>query len=258
MALPPSVSKLVLYFVTRLRVLDTAATAMVCTRISLELSAFIQFIALKVSIFAVGTHGSTVEEWYWTSEVTYIPGTVSSRVSLTTVRHTGSGCLLVDILRRQAGKRGAAFSQGSEAIADVIIFVTTCYSLRRTQYLGIVVPENIADDAARLFVGRGLEFAIPLHSFPTKPYWISFQMIGVKFCVNAVLGLLNARQIRDGKGLYEEEPSIERKPIAAAGLPSGILFNAVGTRAVSTRLTQSTQSQVCFTYPVLLLRGCES
>ncbi|KAF9231187.1 hypothetical protein BU15DRAFT_68539 [Melanogaster broomeanus] len=134
----------------------------------------------------------------------------------------------------------AALSQGSAAIADVIVFVTACYSLRRARYPAIVGAENIVDKNARLFVGRGLEFTIiqiaylyVLLAFPTKLYWISFQMVGVKFYVNAVLGFLNARQIRHGKGLYEEESSIERKPTPGAGLPSGLLFNAVDTRVMS-------------------------
>ncbi|KAF9233312.1 hypothetical protein BU15DRAFT_80245 [Melanogaster broomeanus] len=79
----------------------------------------------------------------------------------------------------------AAFSQGSAAVADVIIFVAESrYRVRSERdYLGIVV--------------------------------------------------LNARQIRHEKGPYEEEFSIKREPTAGAGLPSGILFNAVDTRVMS-------------------------
>ncbi|KAF9231191.1 hypothetical protein BU15DRAFT_82717 [Melanogaster broomeanus] len=94
-----------------------------------------------------------------------------------------------------------------------------------------------------------------LLAFPTKLYWISLQLVGVKpkpgpcnflfitiftvvlVHVNAVVGLLNACQVRHVKGLYEEESSIERKPTAGAGLPSGILFNAVDTRVTQQNVT---------------------
>ncbi|KAF9233304.1 hypothetical protein BU15DRAFT_66699 [Melanogaster broomeanus] len=62
----------------------------------------------------------------------------------------------------------------------------------------------------------------------------------VSVYVNAVLGLLslNAREVRHGKGLNEEESfSTERKPTAAAGLPSGILVNHVDTRTTQRNIT---------------------
>ncbi|KAF9233316.1 hypothetical protein BU15DRAFT_80249 [Melanogaster broomeanus] len=325
-------------FVSTLCVLDTAASAIVSQvlyyylivlyNVSMDtLYATTTFclIGLKVSIFAVGAHGSLSDEWYWTTPFMYIEPvgisffahrvfqvTGGSRpVTLAVVffsfisfgklssanGHVGPrlmreniGSLWIDIFGANVCRRIlrlvwlahrrlsdvglasvevrdfvshttpsagttpmtklvgqqiiAALSQGSAAIADVVIFVTMCYSLRRARYPGIVVPENIVDQITRLFVGRGLEFTIiqiaylcVLLAFPTKPYWIAFQMVGVKFYVNAVLGLLNARQIRHGKGLYEEESSIERKPTPGAGLPSGLLFNAVDTRVTQQNVT---------------------
>ncbi|KAF9233297.1 hypothetical protein BU15DRAFT_66693 [Melanogaster broomeanus] len=112
-----------------------------------------------------------------------------------------------------------ALSQGTAAIADVIVFVRTCYSLCRARYPDIVLPHNIADKTAVLLVN------LPV-----------FTVISVY--VKAVLGLLNAHEVRHGKGLNEGQSfSTERKPTAAAGLPSGILVDHVDTSTTQRNIT---------------------
>ncbi|KIJ61119.1 hypothetical protein HYDPIDRAFT_138279 [Hydnomerulius pinastri MD-312] len=134
----------------------------------------------------------------------------------------------------------AAISQSFAAIADVIIFATMCYSLRKARFPDMLMPEGFVETTVTLLVSRGLGFTLIQVAYfcvfvasPAKQFWIPFQMVGSKFYVNTVLGLLNAREVKHGQGLNEENSLTDRKSSTDAGLPSAIRFNVVDTKAVS-------------------------
>ncbi|KAF9219126.1 hypothetical protein BS17DRAFT_789949, partial [Gyrodon lividus] len=131
----------------------------------------------------------------------------------------------------------AAISQSSAAIADVVIFVTMCHSLRRARYREMVLPEGIMETAATLLVSRGLAFTIAqiayfciFVAFPARQLWIPLHMIGSKFYVNNVLGLLNAREVKHGQGLNEEDSLIDRKDATDAGLSNALRLDVAATK----------------------------
>lgn len=103
-------------------------------------------------------------------------------------------------------------SLGCATMADVVIFVTLYYWLRRRYHPALSIPKKALDRAGVLFVNRGVCFTIIqlayfciFSAFSSRQYWIAFQMAGCKCYVNSVLALLNSRVARDGKGLNEED-----------------------------------------------------
>ncbi|KAG1884505.1 uncharacterized protein F5891DRAFT_1239331 [Suillus fuscotomentosus] len=108
----------------------------------------------------------------------------------------------------------AGISQGFAAVANIIIFIMMYWSLCPAHYLDMLqsVPEGVLENLAVLFVSRGLGLTIIqlvyLGTFvasPGKPYWIAVQMVTPRIYVNIVLGLLNAREVKHGVGLNEED-----------------------------------------------------
>ncbi|KIK80599.1 hypothetical protein PAXRUDRAFT_228207 [Paxillus rubicundulus Ve08.2h10] len=132
----------------------------------------------------------------------------------------------------------AAVSQSSAAVANVIIFVTMCYSLRPARYRDIAVPNGIVETTTTLLVSRGLAFTVVQIAFfgifvalPSRPFWIPLHMIAIKFYVNNVLGLLNAREIKHGQGLNEEDSLTDRGAITDTRFPGAIRVDVDDTKA---------------------------
>ncbi|KAG1733029.1 uncharacterized protein EDB91DRAFT_1149949 [Suillus paluster] len=135
----------------------------------------------------------------------------------------------------------AGISQGFAAVANIIIFVAMCWSLRPARYPDMLVPEGVLDNVVVLFTGRGLALAVTQLAYfgtfvssPGKPYWIAVQMVTCRICVNTILGLLNAREVKGGVGLNEEETFSDHHDSQNDGLPSAIRFRM----PLSTKATQ--------------------
>ncbi|KAH7885033.1 hypothetical protein F5I97DRAFT_1928450 [Phlebopus sp. FC_14] len=76
---------------------------------------------------------------------------------------------------------------------------------------------------------------------PSKQLWVPFQMVACKVYVNTVLGSLNARPVKHGHGVYEEDITTRTDLSSERGLPSTLHFKA-DTRATQqlTNFTAST------------------
>ncbi|KAG0698383.1 hypothetical protein DFH29DRAFT_941584 [Suillus ampliporus] len=138
----------------------------------------------------------------------------------------------------------AGISQGFAAVTNIIIFIAMCWSLRPARYPDMLVPEGVLENVTVLFIGRGLGLAIIqiayfsiLVASPGKPYWIAVQMVTCRICVNTVLGLLNAREVKHGVGLNEEATLSDRHD-SQNSLPSAIHFRM----PLSTKATQQSVS----------------
>ncbi|KAG1846171.1 hypothetical protein C8R48DRAFT_733471 [Suillus tomentosus] len=111
----------------------------------------------------------------------------------------------------------AGMSQGFAALANIIIFIAMCWSLRPARYPDMLQPEGVVENLVVLFVGRGLGLVIIQLAYlgtfvasPGKPYWIAIQMMTPRIYANIVLGLLITREVRHGVGLNEEDTMSDR------------------------------------------------
>ncbi|KAG9315501.1 hypothetical protein JVU11DRAFT_3115 [Chiua virens] len=143
----------------------------------------------------------------------------------------------------------AAISQVSGAVADIIVVAVMCCSLRRERYSHLVVPDGFFPTVVTLLVGRGLAFTVVQVAYfcifvaaPSKHYWIPLQMIASKLYVNTLLGHLNSRDVKHGRGSNEEDSFPDRKS-RANGLPSSIQLNVSNIKA-TTQSVNFTTGQV--------------
>ncbi|KAG1825367.1 hypothetical protein EV424DRAFT_1537706 [Suillus variegatus] len=111
----------------------------------------------------------------------------------------------------------AGISQGFAALANIIVFIAMCWSLRPARYPDMLQPEGVVENLVVLFVGRGLGLVIIQLAYlgtfvasPGKPYWIAIQMVTPRIYANIVLGLLTTREVRHGVGLNEEDTLSDR------------------------------------------------
>ncbi|KAG2087125.1 uncharacterized protein F5147DRAFT_728246 [Suillus discolor] len=111
----------------------------------------------------------------------------------------------------------AGISQGFAALANIIIFIAMCWSLRPARYPDMLQPEGMVENLVVLFVGRGLGLVIIQLAYlgtfvasPGKPYWIAIQMVTPRIYTNIVLGLLTTREVKNGVGLNEEDTLSDR------------------------------------------------
>ncbi|KIJ14998.1 hypothetical protein PAXINDRAFT_180814 [Paxillus involutus ATCC 200175] len=192
------------------------------------------------------------------SSISFVFGLVSSGQMFAQRRLSAFGSPGLEIV--------AAVSQSSAAIADVIIFVAMCYSLRPARYRDIAVPDGMVETAITLFVSRGLAFTVVQISYfgifvalPSRPLWIPLHMIAIKCAscpclsflslpaftvisvyVNSVLGLLNAREVKHGQGLNEEDSLTDRKATTDTRFPGTIRLNVDDTKATQRSVILTT------------------
>ncbi|KAN0087941.1 hypothetical protein V8E55_006562 [Tylopilus felleus] len=126
----------------------------------------------------------------------------------------------------------ASISLVSSVTADIIVFVTMCYSLRRARFPEIVVPEGFLSTVATVLVARGLAFTVVQIAYlcvflaaPSRQFWIPLQMVACKIYVNTLLGHLNLRTVRHGQGVNEEDSLTDRKVPGTGRVPTSIIFN---------------------------------
>ncbi|KAG2343336.1 hypothetical protein BDR05DRAFT_311485 [Suillus weaverae] len=145
----------------------------------------------------------------------------------------------------------AGISQGFAAVANIIIFIAMCWSLRPARYPDMVLPEGVFEKIAVLFVSRGLGLTVIQLAYlgifvasPGKPYWIAVQMVTPRVYANVVLGLLNTREVKHGVGLNEEETLSDRHESQNDGLPSALRFRMpLSTKATQQSLSFSHQGE---------------
>ncbi|KAI9464321.1 hypothetical protein HD554DRAFT_1262165 [Boletus coccyginus] len=134
----------------------------------------------------------------------------------------------------------AAISQVTSVMADMIIFVTMCYSLRPVRYPEIAVPSGFLPTVITMLLGRGLAFTVFQMSYfcvfivaPSRQFWIPMQMVASKLYVNTLLGQLNSRDVKHGQGFNEEDSLTDHKSPTNGGFPASIGLNTNGK--VTTR-----------------------
>ncbi|KAG1822475.1 uncharacterized protein BJ212DRAFT_1328035 [Suillus subaureus] len=142
----------------------------------------------------------------------------------------------------------AGISQGFATIANIIIFIAMYWSLRPARYPDIPLPKGAFDNLSMLFAGRGLALIVIQMAYfgtfvasPGKPYWVAVQMVTPKVYANTVLGLLNAREVKRGVGLNEEETLSDRHDSRDDGLPSALQFRS--TKATQQSLSFSQEAE---------------
>lgn len=140
----------------------------------------------------------------------------------------------------------AGISQGFAAVANIIICVASCWSLRPARYPDIRKPEGVLRN---LIVNRGLGLVVIQLAYfgifvasPGKPYWIAVQMVTPRIYANTVLGLLNSRQVRHGVGVNEEETFSDQHDSRNGGLPSILRFHQQSLK-VQTQQSSSFSQQ---------------
>lgn len=143
----------------------------------------------------------------------------------------------------------AGINQAFASVANIVIFIAMCWSLRPARYPDMVRPEGVFEHLTVLFVGRGLGLVIIqlvyLGTFvasPGKPYWIAVQMVAPRVYVNTVFGLLNSREVKLGVGLHEEETMSDRHDSQNVGLPSGLRFRSIKATQESLSFSQQGES----------------
>ncbi|KAG1762770.1 hypothetical protein EDD22DRAFT_890016 [Suillus occidentalis] len=90
----------------------------------------------------------------------------------------------------------AGISQGFASVANIIIFIAMCWSLRPSRYPDMVRPVGVFENLTVVFVGRALGLVIiqlayfcTFVALPGKPYWVAVQMVAPKIYANTVFGL---------------------------------------------------------------------
>ncbi|KAF8840600.1 hypothetical protein BDN67DRAFT_630352 [Paxillus ammoniavirescens] len=207
------------------------ATTTFCVQYVLSiLLTFISQLFFAHRVFQVTGGSRPVTLTVFLSSISFVFGLVSSGQMFAQRRLSAFGSPGLEIV--------AAVSQGSAAIADVVIFVAMCYSLRPARYRDIAMPDGIVETAITLFVSRGLAFTVVQIAYfgifvalPSRQFWIPLHMIAVKFYVNSVLGLLNAREVKHGQGLNEEDSLTDRKATTDTRFPGTIRINVDDTKA---------------------------
>lgn len=139
----------------------------------------------------------------------------------------------------------AGISQGFASVANIIIFIAMCWSLRPSRYPDMVRPVGVFENLTVVFVGRALGLVIiqlayfcTLVTSPGKPYWIAVQMVAPKIYANIVFGLLNTREVKRGIGLHEEESMSDRQDSQNHGLPSALRFRSMKATKESLSFSQ--------------------
>ncbi|KAH7927635.1 hypothetical protein BV22DRAFT_1031532 [Leucogyrophana mollusca] len=144
----------------------------------------------------------------------------------------------------------AAINQSFASLADLLILGVMCHYLQPKRYPEMLRPEGWLETSVTLLVSRGLGFTVIQLAYftvfialPSKQIWVPFQMVACKFYVNTVLGLLNAREVKHGYGINEEDSLSDRKEDSSesrGGMPSAIRFAVMDTKATrkSLNLTQ--------------------
>ncbi|KAG2133207.1 uncharacterized protein EDB93DRAFT_1175178, partial [Suillus bovinus] len=130
----------------------------------------------------------------------------------------------------------AGISQGFAAVANIIILIAMCWSLRPAHYPDMLQPEGVFENLVVLFVCHGLGLVI-IHlmylgtfvALPGKPYWIAVQMVAPRVYTNAVLGLLNTWEVKHGVGLNEEETLSDRHESQNDPFPGQLRFHDIKT-----------------------------
>ncbi|KAG6379334.1 hypothetical protein JVT61DRAFT_11794 [Boletus reticuloceps] len=142
-----------------------------------------------------------------------------------------------------------AISLITSVVADVIIFATMCYSLRRARYPEMAVPDGFSQTVVTMLVGRGLTFTIAQMAYfcifiiaPSKQYWIPLQMVASKLYVNTLLAHLNSRHVRQGQGLFEEHTLTDRKAPSNAPFPMSIRLNVADVKATTQSINLATRN----------------
>lgn len=144
----------------------------------------------------------------------------------------------------------AGISQGFAAVANIIICIASCWSLRPARYPDIRKPEGVLPNPVVLIVNRGLGLVVIQLAYlgvfiasPGKPYWIAVQMAIPRIYANTVLGLLNSRQVRHGVGLNEEETFSDRHGSRNDGTPPALRFDHQSLKATQQSSSFSQQGE---------------
>ncbi|KIK36588.1 hypothetical protein CY34DRAFT_811200 [Suillus luteus UH-Slu-Lm8-n1] len=139
----------------------------------------------------------------------------------------------------------AEISQGFALVANIIIFIAMCWSLRPSRYPDMVRPVGVFENLTVVFVGRALGLVIiqlayfcTFVALPGKPYWVAVQMVAPKIYANTVFGLLNTREVKHGIGLNEEESMSDRQDSQINGLPSALRFRSMQITKQSLSFSQ--------------------
>ncbi|KAG2140264.1 uncharacterized protein EDB93DRAFT_1330174 [Suillus bovinus] len=143
----------------------------------------------------------------------------------------------------------AGISQCFAAVANIIILIAMCWSLRPARYPDMLQPQGVFENLAVLFVCRGLGLVIIqlmyLGTFvasPGKPYWIAVQMVAPRVYTNTVLGLLNTREVKHGVGLNEEETLSDRQDSQNNSFPGQLRFRDIKTTQQSLSFSPQGES----------------
>ncbi|KAF8557533.1 hypothetical protein OG21DRAFT_274729 [Imleria badia] len=143
----------------------------------------------------------------------------------------------------------AAISLVTSVMADMIVFVTMCYSLRRARYPELLIPGGFLPTVFIVFVGRGLAFSLAQMAYlcifiiaPSKQFWIPLQMVACKLYVNTVLGHLNSRDIKYGQGLNEEDSLTDHKSRTNGRLPASMRLDVTDVKATTQSINLVTRN----------------
>ncbi|OJA10575.1 hypothetical protein AZE42_04634 [Rhizopogon vesiculosus] len=145
----------------------------------------------------------------------------------------------------------AVISQGFAAAANIIISIAMCWSLRPKRYPDMVMPAGVLGNVVAVCITRGLGLTwIPvkqtLNNVIDIVYRITNKTIldsAPNVCVNTLLGLLNAREVRRGIGFNAEETLSYRNDSSNNhdGLPSLRFRRPTNTKATQQTITFSRQ-----------------